>query len=122
MPNGKLIQYNNNLYYNNQILRILNNTDLQNINNNITLQKPIYGVAQYSTNRITINIGFRPSCLLLNNGGGVTSAIFIYPSIYGYATGSGASGKYFDIQWESYGAILTVNNLSVDSVYYIAMR
>lgn len=95
---------------------------MQNINDNITLQKPVYGVAQYSNNTITINIGFQPSCLLLNIGGGVTSAIFVYPNVYGYATGAGASGKYFDVQWVAYGAILTVNNLGSSSVWYVAMR
>lgn len=122
LPNGKIIYNNNSLYYNDQVLRILNNTDLQNINDNITLQKPVYGVAQYSNNKITINIGFQPSCLLLNIGSSVTSAIFVYPSMYGYATGRGASGKYFDVQWVAYGVILTVNSLESSSVWYVAMR
>lgn len=35
LPNGKIIQRNDNLYYNNPILRLLTQTDLSNINNTI---------------------------------------------------------------------------------------
>ena len=68
LPNGKIIQYDNNLYYNDTLLRLLNQNDLSNINddinvvnNNISTQinnSVVYGSFTISGGtEHTINIG-----------------------------------------------------------------
>ena len=68
LPNGKMIQYSNNLYYNDTLLRLLNQNDLANINNDINVvnnnistqinNSVVFGtITQSGGKEVTINIG-----------------------------------------------------------------
>ena len=65
LPNGnKIINYNNNLYYSSQLLRLLNEDDILNINQNITsISYGTYIGNQQSGQ--TINLGFRPQAVIV---------------------------------------------------------
>lgn len=66
LPNGKLI-YNNNYFYQDNLNRILNETDLNNINDNISTQinsSIIYSISSDSSP--TFNIGKIIKCAICN--------------------------------------------------------
>ena len=104
LPNGKIIQYDNNLYYNDTLLRLLNQNDLSNINddinvvnNNISTQinnSVVYGsVTISSSTERTINVGkaYRYCILIVsrtiynNSGGEQTSGGIIFEPNTGYS-------------------------------------
>lgn len=69
LPNGKIVQWNNALYESNK-LRILTQTDYNNLNNSINNSvKNIFTTGTYIGNSNyprTINIGFTPSALIID--------------------------------------------------------
>lgn len=91
LPNdNKIINYNNNLYYSGQLLRLLNENDILNINQNIT--SITYGtyVGNQKSDQ-TINLGFRPQAVIVtkatyyNTGQNFNSgkSMFLYYAICG---------------------------------------
>lgn len=67
MPNGKIIQYNNNLY-NTLSDRIASYSDIQNCysgNNKPYATGIYYSIEDYTITEVTINLGFTPSIVYL---------------------------------------------------------
>ena len=86
LPNGKLIQHNNNIYQSN-LLRLLTETDYNTLNNNINSSinsSVVFGnytgnSTAYNYNPRTISLGFTPKAIisLSTMGGRIIQVIII---------------------------------------------
>lgn len=123
LPNGnKIINYNNNLYFNNNLLRILTQNDYNTLNQSLqSNQKPIIIKGSLHTNNNVINIGVVYEAILMvfmymsNNSVALASAITFDKSV-GVSTYQ--NGLYFPaINWGvrgsgAYPVIYRITNFS----------
>lgn len=136
LPNGKMIQYSNNLYYNDTLLRLLNQNDLANINNDINVvnnnistqinNSVVYGtITQSGGQEITINIGkayryciFIVNRIIYNNSGREqTSGGIIFEPNLKYSQYIGLGQSNISVHTENNTSFIFQGANDMDDIY-----